>query len=38
MKRFKDFMGYGKDFEDVPWWDFVGLFLLVVLLATQAPK
>lgn len=38
MKGFLEFMGYGKDFEDITFWDVLGLFLLVVLLATAAPR
>ena len=37
-KKLLDALGYGKDLEDITLLDVVGLFLLMVLLATAAPR
>ena len=38
INKLPDWLGYGKDLEEVPLLDVIGLFLLIVLLATLIPN
>jgi len=38
INKLPEWLGYGKDLDEVPFWDVVGLFLLIVLLATLIPN